>query len=121
MQRIAIALCAAVLAGAGGLAISKAGESKVGTATAATQPPGGPGAGGPGGGAPGFSGLADDLGVSKAKLQQAMQTARPDRTGSPQDMAANLAEALDLPTATVQKALEANRPSGTMPPGGAPG
>ena len=123
MKTIAIALCAAVLAGAGGLAISKAGDSPVATSAASTQTGmSGPGGGGQAGGRPDLSALAEDLGVSEAKLQKAMTGARPSGGGAsdPSDMAATLAESLGLSTATVQKALEANAPSGGTGGGGTP-
>lgn len=115
-RKIAIGASAAVLAAAGGIAVSQGSDSPVASATTA-QPGGMPA--GPGGDR-GLSGLATSLGVSERRLASAMRSARPDpgsATG-PQDMAATLAKALNLSTAKVQKALEASRPSGAPAPPG---
>ena len=74
-----------------------------------TQPSRAPGQGQ---GGPDLSALATKLGVSKSKLESAMQAARPTQGSSPQDMAASLAKALGVTEAEVQAAMEATRPSG---------
>jgi len=74
------------------------------------------------GGAPDMSALAKKLGVSTAKLQQAMQATRPasgSTPSSPDDMAAALAKQLGLSSAKVKAALQATRPSGSPPQSGA--
>jgi biotin operon repressor len=69
-------------------------------------------------GPPDMSTLAQKLGVSTTRLQQAMQAIRPTGTTppSPATMAAALAEQLGISTSTVKAALESVRPSGTPPP-----
>jgi biotin operon repressor len=66
--------------------------------------------------------LASKLGVSKSKLQQAMDKLRSQQgsSSSPTDMAAALAKELGLSEAKVQSALQATRPSGTPPQGTPP-
>jgi hypothetical protein len=59
--------------------------------------------------------LAEKLGVTTAKLQAAMQEARPDQGSSPQDMTAALAKALGISESKVSAAMQATRPSGTPP------
>jgi len=68
----------------------------------------------PQGGGMDFTALAKALGVSTAKLQAAMQN---DQGGSPDDMAANLAEELGLSESKVKAALEKLRPQGSPPDG----
>lgn len=74
--------------------------------------------------------LAEELGVSTAKLRAALEAARPDGAPGAQPpaergehpMAAALAEQLGLSTAKVEAALEAVRPAGAPcgpPPDGA--
>jgi hypothetical protein len=112
-KRIAIGLTAAVLAAAGGFAISQASSSGTSGSSALTAQAGGPGR-------PDLSALAKDLGVSESKLQAAMQANRPAAGGAPTDMAAGLAKALGLSESKVQSALDANRPSGAPSGGGPP-
>jgi hypothetical protein len=84
---------------------------------------GGPGHGGPGGHAD-LAAIAKTLGVTEAKLQTAVDAARP--TGDPKnhgdrgaEMAAAIADALGVETAKVQSILDANRPErGQRGPGG---
>jgi hypothetical protein len=76
------------------------------------------------GGGPDFSSLAKALGVSTAKLQAALQKARPrqaPQAGSSDDMAATLAQELGLTTAKVKAALTQFMPQGGPPPGGGAG
>jgi biotin operon repressor len=96
-----------VAAGCGGAATTASTGAGGTTDTAATQP-----------GPPDMSTLAQKLGVSTAKLQQAMQAIRPSGTTppSPDTMAAALAKQLGISTSKVQAALESVRPSGTPPP-----
>ena len=87
------------------------------------KPPGGPRGG------MDLSALAGQLGVSTAKLQAALEAARPagdPRSHAPGEdpMAAALAEQLGLSTAKVRAALDAVRPAhgpgGARPDGAAP-
>jgi hypothetical protein len=132
LPRVAAGICALVLAGGAGLAVSQArSDSALPAGGASGQ--GGPGPRAPGGpGAGGFMdvfALAKELGVSTTKLEAAMKAARPagdPGAGGPRgdgDMAAALAKALGLSEARVSAALEAvraQRPDGA-PPGGAGG
>jgi hypothetical protein len=97
----------AVVAGCGGAAATSSTSAGGTSNTTAAQP-----------GPPDMSTLAEKLGVSTAKLQQAMQAIRPtDGTQpSPATMAAALAEQFGISTSRVQAALESVRPSGTPPP-----
>jgi DNA-binding Lrp family transcriptional regulator len=63
------------------------------------------------------SSLADALGVSEARLREAMDALR--RTGRPQDLAAALADELGISEAEVRDALEAAmpQPGGPIGPG----
>ena len=121
IRKVAVFVGAAALAGgtAAGVAAQRGGDAASSSAAIAQR------AGGPAGPRGGIdvSALADELGVSTARLQAALETARP--TGDPgarargeDPMAAALAGELGLSTAKVQAALEAVRPSGG--PGGAP-
>jgi hypothetical protein len=128
LPRVAAGVCALVLAGGAGLAVSQA-RSGAALPAGNASGQGGPGVGGPGRpGAGGFmdvSALAKELGVSTAKLEAALKAARPDGDpgagdpGGDGDMAAALAEALGLSEARVSAALEAVRPE--RPDGAAPG
>ena len=64
--------------------------------------------------------LASTLGVSKAKLQTALEAARPSgsrpASGGPDEMAAALAKQLDLSESKVQAALAKVMPHGGQPP-----
>jgi hypothetical protein len=112
----------AALAATGALAFALVGCGGSGTQQAASastvqQQPAGQGQGQ---GGPDLSALATKLGVSEAKLQSAMQSARPAQGSSPDDQAAALAKALGISEAKVTAAMAATRPSGTPPTGGAP-
>lgn len=120
-KTIAIAACAAVLAGAGGVALSQSGSDAAATpSTSAPTQMGQPGGGTTTQGRPDLSALAEDLGVTESKLQAAMEAVRPTDPSrmDPSSMAADLASELGLSTAAVQKALQANAPSGGPPMGG---
>lgn len=74
----------------------------------------------PGPGRPDLSGLADQLGVSEAKLRAALQDLRADRPARGKrggDIAAALAKELDVSEAKVQGILDDLRPSGGRRPG----
>ena len=74
----------------------------------------------PGPGRPDLSGLADQLGVSEAKLRAALQDLRADRPARGKrggDIAAALAKELDVSEAKVQAILDDLRPSGGPRPG----
>jgi HD-GYP domain-containing protein (c-di-GMP phosphodiesterase class II) len=72
---------------------------------------------GPRGGGPDLSALASKLGVTTAKLQAALATARPAAAERParSDRAADLAAALDVDAAKIQAILDANRPARPAP------
>jgi len=118
LPRATAGVCALLLAGGAGLAVSKAGSDSALPSGGAAQQAGigMRGAGGPGG--MDLSALAEELGVSEAELESAMASARPDGqpgAGGPDEMAAALAKALGLSETKVAAALEAVRPS---PPAG---
>jgi biotin operon repressor len=100
----------AVAAGCGGSATTSSTSAGGTSNTAATQP-----------GRPDSTSLAEKLGVSTARLQQAMQAIRPtgETPPSPGTMAAALAKELRISTSKVQAAMESVRLSGTPPPDGA--
>ena len=106
---------AAVLGTGLALAIAGCGGSQQATTQAAAH-------GGAGGGpftSANLTTLASTLGVSKSKLQTALESTRPSGTpgsGGPDDMAAALAEQLDLSESKVQAALAKVRPQGGQPP-----
>jgi hypothetical protein len=119
-RKIAVFASAAVLAGGAGIAVAANGDS---AATTGSEPsmsrPGGPG------GRFDLSALAEKLGVSESRLDEAMAAARPTDGQRPDasTMAEALAEELGLSADKVQAALEATMPSGgpggTPPPDGA--
>lgn len=96
----------AVAAGCGGAATTSSSTGAGGTSNAAATQPG----------PPDVNTLAQKLGVSTTKLQQAMQAIRPQAGAAPDEMAAALAKQLGISTTKVQAALESVRPSGTPPP-----
>ena len=108
LPKAAAGLCALLLAGGAGLAVSQARSDSALPSDGATQQ-GGPGAG-----------LADALGVSESELQAAMDSLRssmqPGQGGGPDDMAPALAKVLGLSETKVAAALEANRPDGSAAP-----
>jgi hypothetical protein len=119
-------VCALLLAGGAGLAVSQARSDNAlpanGTAQQQDGMRGGPG--GPDGGGMDLASLAGELGVSEAKLESAMESLRSSMQpgqGGPDEMAAQLAAALGLSESEVAAALEANRPDdggmGGPPPG----
>ena len=116
--KVAVFAGAAALAGGVATGVASQGDADAATTQAAVaqragDPPGPPGA-------RDLSALADALGVSTAKLRDALEAARPDGgpgaqppAGRGEDpMAAALAEQLGLSTAKVEAALEAVRPAG---------
>ena len=112
-RKLAVFLSAAVLAGGAGIAVAAGGDSAAPGSSPSMSRPGGPG---------GFdaSALAEELGVSESRLQEAMAAARPSAGTRPggTDMAETLADELGIPADTVRDALEATMPSGD--PGGGP-
>jgi hypothetical protein len=122
-RKLAVFLGAAAMLGGAGCGSAASGDTQSSSAAPSqsqSRRPGGPGA-------PDLSALASRLGVSEARLQQAMQAARPgagsSAPSSPDAMASALARQLGLTTAKVQAALKAlmpqgGPPQGTMPPRG---
>jgi hypothetical protein len=113
-RTLAVVLGAVALAGAAGIGVAAGGDSSAtGTTPSMSRP-------GPGGFD--LTALADELGVSESRLQEALEAARPsgDGAGDPRSarsgMAETLAEQLGLPVDEVEAALEATMPSGG--PGG---
>jgi hypothetical protein len=120
----------AVIVGATGALAAAAGCGATGSTSssssgAAGQPQSQSQQQGPGPGAPDLSALASKLGVSTAKLQQAMEATRPSSPGadgSGTDPTAALAKALGLSEAKVRAAMQATMPSGgPQGPQGQPG
>ena len=113
-RTLAVIVGAVVLAGAAGIGVTAGGDSSS-AATPSTM-------GRPGQGGFDLSALADELGVSEARLQDALQAARPSGGAGPgaarTDLAETLADELGLPVDDVEAALEATMPSGG--PGGGP-
>ena len=72
-KKVAVFVGAAALAAGVGVGVASQGDNASGAAM--TQRAGGPGQGGPGG--MDLSALAEELGVTEAKLQAALQAARP--------------------------------------------
>ena len=77
-RTLAIVLGAAALAGAAGIGVAVTGDSAASNASPSMGRPGGPG----GGGGFDLAALADELGVSESRLQEALEAARPS-TGGP--------------------------------------
>ena len=118
-RTLAIVLGAAALAGAAGIGVAATGDSAASNASPSMSRPGGPG----GGGGFDLAALADELGVSESRLQEALEAARPSGGGpgaGRSDLAETLAEELGLSVDEVEAALEATMPSGG-PGGGPPG
>ena len=121
IRNVLAATGAAAVLAATGFGVASAQKDGSGTSSAAQTMGGPPGRGQNGAGGPSASslkGLASDLGVSTAKLRQAMQNARPSGPpgqGGGQDMAVSLAKALGLSKAKVTAALKANAPAGGRP------
>ena len=108
-------VCALLLAGGAGLAVSQARSDGALPSNGTAQQQGGMrgGPGGPGGGGMDLASLAEALGVTEAKLESAMASLRSSMQpgqGGPDEMAAKLADALGLSESEVAAALEANRP-----------
>jgi hypothetical protein len=102
-RRVAVfAGTAAIAAGAGiGVAAKGGATSSAAPSTIQQQGPGGA----PGGA--GLSSLADALGVSETRLQQAMQNAR---AGGPDEMVQALADELGLSVDKVREAFQSTMP-----------
>jgi hypothetical protein len=123
-RKVAVFVGAAALAGGVGVGVAAQGGGDAASSPAAMSRQ----AGGPGGPrAVDVGALAQELGVTEARLEAALRAARPSRGpadgGSPpgsgdDPLAAALAEQLGLSTDKVSAALEAVRPAGG--PGGAP-
>jgi hypothetical protein len=113
-KRVAVfgTVAALGLAGCGG----QAATSSTPSGSSSNQPAGQQG----GGQAPDFSALAKELGVSEAKLQEAMEANRPSPGTQPSDLAASLASALGLSESKVSAALKDFMPAGGPPSGGQP-
>jgi hypothetical protein len=131
-RKVAVFAGAAALATGVGVGVASQGGESSSSQAAMTQRAGAPGGpqGAPGGGMQ-LTALAEELGVSEAKLEAAMEAVRssldPGSAPQPGDedpMAAALAKELGLSTDKVSAALESLRPQGgprgTPPSGGAP-
>ena len=119
-RRIAVFVGTAVLAVGAGIGVAASSDSTPGSA----DEPGMSRQMGPGGGGFDLSALADELGVSEARLQEAMQNARPADPGAarggPDDMIETLADELGISADKVREAFESAMPQGRgTPPGGA--
>ncbi|HWM12027.1 MAG TPA: hypothetical protein VNO82_21885 [Solirubrobacteraceae bacterium] len=110
-RKLAVILSSVVLAGGAGIAVASGGDAATPSPSTEMERRGGPFD---------LSALAEELGVTEARLQQAMQSARPadGRRPDGSDMAAALAEELGLSADKVREALETAMPSGG--PGGGP-
>jgi hypothetical protein len=73
---------------------------------------------GPGFGGPGLGALARELGVSRARVRDALEAVRPAGRPDKGSLAADLAKALGVEQSAVQEILDANRPSGPRERGG---
>jgi hypothetical protein len=115
-RKVVVFVGTAALAAGAGIGVAAQGDST----TANQSGPGMTRPGDPGGGGFDLSALADELGVSETRLQEAMQAARPSAGGGagPTGMAEALADELNLSVTKVQDALEATRPQGSGPPNG---
>jgi hypothetical protein len=123
-RRIAVFVGTAALAAGTGIGVAASNDDPSGP-TRSNSAPGlsrqqGPGGGG-GPGAADVSALADALGVSETRLQEAMQATRPTDPGAggggPDEMIQALADELDLSVAKVRQAFEsAAGGSQTTPP-----
>ena len=120
LKRVAVFASTAALAG-GAVAGCGSEASTATNGTDQTQQSGQP----PPGGGMDLSALADELGVTTAKLQAAMEKNRPQQgrqPGAGADMAANLAKELGLGEAKVKAALAKVMPQGGGgPPAGGEG
>jgi hypothetical protein len=117
-RRVAVFVGTAALAAGAGIGVAAKGDSTSSAAPGVTRQQGPGGAGGAPGGLD-VSALAEQLGVSETRLQQAMRNARPTNPGTgggPDAMFQALADELGLSTDEVRAAFEA-----TMPQGGPPG
>ena len=110
-RTLAVVVGAVILASAAGIGVATSGSSSASGAT--------PSMSGPGqrpGGPRGFDlpALAEQLGVSESRLQDALEAARPSNGGpgaDGSDLAETLADELGLSVDEVQEALEATMPS----------
>jgi hypothetical protein len=125
-RRVAVFVGAAALATGVGVAVASQGDETSSSQAAVGQRAGGPGQGGAPRGMD-LSALAEELGVSEARLEAAMESARSSfdpgsapQSGDEDPMAAALAKELGLSTEKVSAALESLRPRGTPPDGAAP-
>ena len=120
-RRVAVFAGTAAIAAGAGIGVAAKGDA-TSSSTPNTIQRQGPG-GAPSGA--GLSSLADALGVSEARLQEAMRKARPTDPGaggSPDDMLQTLADELGLSVDKVRAAFESTMPQrgsgGGAPPSG---
>jgi hypothetical protein len=119
-RRVAVFVGTAALAAGAGIGVASKGAATPSATPNTTQQQQGPG-GAPGAGGLDVSSLADALGVSEARLEEAMRNARPtDRSagGGPDDMFQALADELGVSVDKVREAFESTMPQGGG--GGAP-
>jgi hypothetical protein len=122
-RRVAVFVGTAAIAAAAGIGVASKGDATPSSSPNTIQQQQGPG------GAPGgmdLSSLADALGVSEARLEEAMRKARPtDRSagGGPDEMFQTLADELGVSVAKVREAFASTMPQrgdgGAPPSGGA--
>jgi hypothetical protein len=116
-RRVAVFVGTAAIAAGAGIGVASKGDATPSTTpnTIRQQGPGGA----PGGAD--LSSLADALGVSEARLQEAMRKARPTDPGaggSPDEMLQTLADELGLSVDKVRAAFESAMPQRGAPPSG---
>ena len=117
-RRVAVFVGTAAIAAGAGIGVASKGDATPSSTPNDTIEQQGPG-GAPGGAD--LSSLADALGVSEARLEEAMRNARPtDRSagGGPDEMFQALADELGVPVAKVGEAFESTMPQGGPPSSG---
>jgi hypothetical protein len=119
-RRVAVFVGTAALATGAGVGVAAQGDSTPSDQPSETRQMG-PGGGAPAGGGLDVSALADELGVSEAEMQQAMQKARPtdpSTAGGPDAMFQALADELGISVDKVRAAFAKILPQGGPPSGG---
>jgi hypothetical protein len=116
-RRVAVFVGSAAIATGAGIGVAAQGDSsspdRSSSAPGVTRPQGGPGR------SFDISALADELGVSEARLQTALENSRPTTPGAggPDEMIQALADELGLSAAKVREAFEATLGSAAPPHG----
>ena len=120
-RRVAVFVGTAALATGAGVGVAAQGDSADRSSAPEITQPQGPGGGGGAPGAVDVSALADSLGVSETRLQEAMRNARPTDPSTargPDAMFEALASELGLSADTVREAFESmTPPNGQTAPG----